>query len=158
MRARCAAARGAIGPETLQLRGITWGESRGPEDDAEHPCCAFCAQIKRYLGRPIGSEPPHIYAIADRMYRLLLSSRESQASLLPPRTFCLCLSPPHTPCSAGYLMQQCVHVPHRLLLSPDLRGQARPRRASWCYGTSRSSPSISRMRARRSRPWSWERC
>jgi len=38
------------------------------------------SQIKRYLGRPIGSEPPHIYAIADRMYRLLLSSRESQAS------------------------------------------------------------------------------
>jgi len=36
-------------------------------------------QIKRYLGRPIGSEPPHIYAIADRMYRLLASTHECQA-------------------------------------------------------------------------------
>ena len=35
--------------------------------------------IKQYLGRPIGSEPPHIYAVADRMYRLLVSSGESQA-------------------------------------------------------------------------------
>jgi len=40
------------------------------------------AQIKRYLGKPIGSEPPHIYAIADRMYRLLLSSGDSQAIIV----------------------------------------------------------------------------
>tara|TARA_B110001452_G_scaffold158242_1_gene131708 strand:- start:1341 stop:1517 length:177 start_codon:yes stop_codon:yes gene_type:complete len=39
-------------------------------------------QIKRYLSRPIGSEPPHIFAIADRMYRLLVSGGESQ--VCPP--------------------------------------------------------------------------
>ena len=40
-------------------------------------------QIKQYLGRPIGAEPPHIYAIADRMYRLLVNSGESQARCQP---------------------------------------------------------------------------
>jgi len=39
-------------------------------------------QIKRYLGRPIGSEPPHIFAIADRMYRLLVTSNENQAIIV----------------------------------------------------------------------------
>jgi myosin heavy subunit len=39
-------------------------------------------QIKRYLNRPIGSEPPHIFAIADRMYRLLVSNGESQAIIV----------------------------------------------------------------------------
>jgi len=39
-------------------------------------------QIKRYLSRPIGSEPPHIYAIADRMYRLLVASGENQAIIV----------------------------------------------------------------------------
>jgi myosin-6 len=39
-------------------------------------------QIKRYLSRPIGSEPPHIYAIADRMYRLLVTSGENQAIIV----------------------------------------------------------------------------
>jgi len=36
-------------------------------------------QIKRYLNRPIGGEPPHIYAIADRMYRLIVATGDSQA-------------------------------------------------------------------------------
>lgn len=36
--------------------------------------------MKLYLGKSIGSQPPHIFAIADRMYRLLVSQGESQAT------------------------------------------------------------------------------
>lgn len=50
------------------------------------------SQMKKYLGRAIGSQPPHIFAIADRMYRILVSQGESQASLpLHPR---VCACPP----------------------------------------------------------------
>ena len=48
-------------------------------------------QIKRYLNRPIGSEPPHIFAIADRMYRLLLASGDNQVR--PPHSNPLVLPP-----------------------------------------------------------------
>ena len=40
------------------------------------------AQHKRYLSKAIGSEPPHIFAVADRMYRLLVSTGESQAIIV----------------------------------------------------------------------------
>ena len=40
--------------------------------------------MKLYLGKAIGSQPPHIFAIADRMYRLLVSQGESQVGNLPP--------------------------------------------------------------------------
>jgi len=38
--------------------------------------------MERYLGKAIGSQPPHIFAIADRMYRLLVSQGESQAIIV----------------------------------------------------------------------------
>lgn len=37
---------------------------------------------KRYLSQAIGSQPPHIFAVADRMYRLLVSQGESQAIIV----------------------------------------------------------------------------
>jgi myosin heavy subunit len=40
------------------------------------------ADMKRYLSQAIGKEPPHIFAIADRMYRLLVSQGESQAIIV----------------------------------------------------------------------------
>jgi len=40
------------------------------------------ANHKRYLGQPIGAQPPHIFAVADRMYRLLVSGGESQAIIV----------------------------------------------------------------------------
>ena len=42
--------------------------------------------MKLYLGKAIGSQPPHIFAIADRMYRLLVSQGESQVGAPPPST------------------------------------------------------------------------
>ena len=39
-------------------------------------------QHKRYLSQAIGSQPPHIFAVADRMYRLLVSQGESQAIIV----------------------------------------------------------------------------
>ena len=40
--------------------------------------------MKLYLGKAIGSQPPHIFAIADRMYRLLVAQGESQVRILLP--------------------------------------------------------------------------
>ena len=42
----------------------------------------FDSQHKKYLGKAIGSQPPHIFAVADRMYRLLVSGGESQAIIV----------------------------------------------------------------------------
>ena len=37
---------------------------------------------RRYLSQPIGAQPPHIFAVADRMYRLLVSQGDSQAIIV----------------------------------------------------------------------------
>jgi myosin heavy subunit len=37
---------------------------------------------KKYLSKAIGSEAPHIFAVADRMYRLLVSTGDSQAIIV----------------------------------------------------------------------------
>lgn len=47
---------------------------------SHRPLCVW--QHKRYLGQPIGAQPPHIFAVADRMYRLLVSGGESQAIIV----------------------------------------------------------------------------
>ena len=45
----------------------------GIYNDSEH---------KRYLSQAIGTQPPHIFAVADRMYRLLGAQGESQAIIV----------------------------------------------------------------------------
>ena len=40
------------------------------------------SQHKKYLSKAIGSQPPHIFAVADRMYHLLVATHESQAIIV----------------------------------------------------------------------------
>jgi hypothetical protein len=78
--------------------------------------------LQRYIGKRIGLEPPHIFAVADEAYRNLREREQNQSIIIRYTVSLLVFFFSPTPCrwSACLVVVICIYVPIQLLLALTL--------------------------------------